>query len=262
MFKKSDFPRWLILYVLAILLVAGVINLFMHLAIPTAPGLNAPTWLTFWGSYLGGAIGCLPALAALYDNRKEARKQHEESENSRRLAAMPVITFEDNSSSFSLDQIDSLSTLSGMTLLGMDTGFHSTFKAHDPNKYCEKLKQLDASYSGIFFFDFQNIGVGPALNISLSCSNISPHRSIPLKSIGANETRSLLFCIQIPPEGDPSHPIQYDIKITFSDIFGNDYFQVQPLICGNHQHTFGSISLPELILKQEEFNEKKQAKAD
>lgn len=60
MFKKSDFPRWLILYVLAILVVAGVIDLFMYLAIPTAPGLNAPTWLTFWGSYLGGAIGCLP----------------------------------------------------------------------------------------------------------------------------------------------------------------------------------------------------------
>lgn len=58
--QKSDFPRWLILYVLAILVVAGVIDLFMYLAIPTAPGLNAPTWLTFWGSYLGGAIGCLP----------------------------------------------------------------------------------------------------------------------------------------------------------------------------------------------------------
>ncbi len=90
MFKNKKIPHWIILYVVAILLVACAVNGLMYLAVPTLPDLNAPTWLGFWGSYLGGAIGCLPALAALYDNRLEARRQHEESEKSRRLAAMPA----------------------------------------------------------------------------------------------------------------------------------------------------------------------------
>ena len=90
MLKIRKIPHWIIFYVVAILLVACAVNGLMYLAVPTLPDLNAPTWLGFWGSYLGGAIGCLPALAALYDNRREARRQHEESEKSRRLATMPV----------------------------------------------------------------------------------------------------------------------------------------------------------------------------
>ena len=90
MFKKQKFLRWLLIYILVILGIAIIVNVLMFLSIPTDSSLNAPTWLGFWGSYLGGAIGCVPALLALYDNRREARRQHEESEKSRRLAAMPV----------------------------------------------------------------------------------------------------------------------------------------------------------------------------
>lgn len=90
MFKNRKIPHWIFLYVVAILLVAGAVNGLMYLSVPTLPVLDAKTWLGFWGSYLGGAIGCVPALLALYDNRREARKQHEESEKSRRLAVMPV----------------------------------------------------------------------------------------------------------------------------------------------------------------------------
>ena len=82
--------HWFGFYVVVMLAIPGIVNFLMNLAIPTLPDLNAPSWLGFWGSYLGGAIGCLPALAALYDNRREARRQHEESERSRRLAVMPV----------------------------------------------------------------------------------------------------------------------------------------------------------------------------
>lgn len=89
--KKGKLPLWIFLYILGILLLAIVINIAMGFSIPSADkSLDGPSWLDFWGGYLGGAIGCLPALAALYDNRREARSQHEESEKSRRLAAMPV----------------------------------------------------------------------------------------------------------------------------------------------------------------------------
>lgn len=58
--------HWFGFYVVVMLAIPGIVNFLMNLAIPTLPELTAPTWLGFWGSYLGGAIGCLPALAA-YD---------------------------------------------------------------------------------------------------------------------------------------------------------------------------------------------------
>ena len=247
MFKNRKIPHWIFLYVSAILLVACAVNGLMYLAIPTLPDLSAPSWLDFWGGYLGGAIGCLPALAALYDNRREARRQHEESETSRRLATMPVISCENNSSSFSLNQVDSLLTLSGMILLDMASGFHNFFSPADPKKYVEYLDLIDDSYSGFVFIDFQNIGLGPALNVSITCSNSQQKRPLLMKSIGSNETRSLLLCIQIPHDADDNYLVQYDIEIEFSDIFGNQYVQVQPLMCRKKQHAISDISIPTLV---------------
>ena len=249
--KLTEFiqAHWLWAYVVAMLAIPGIVDGFMYLAIPTRPDLTAPTWLTFWGSYLGGAIGCMPALAALYDNREEARRQHEESEKSRRLSAMPVMACEDNSHSFSFSRMDSLSKLSALVLLDSSTGLHDGFNHPDPNKYREILKQIDTSYSGLMFFEFHNIGAGPALNVSLACSNVPQQRPLLLKSIGANETRSLLLCVQIPPKAGDNYRFRYNIEITFSDIFGNQYVQVQPLICQKELHSLSDISLPELVKK-------------
>lgn len=247
MFKNRKIPHWIFLYVVAILLVAGAVNGLMYLAVPTLPDLNAPTWLTFWGSYLGGAIGCVPALLALYDNRREARRQHEESEKSRRLAALPVIACEDSSSAFQAARLDEFFRLSALVLLDSDKGLHDSFSADHPTKYAEKLKQLDSSYSWIIYLDFQNIGAGPALNVSLACLNVSQPGAISLASIGSNERKAILVCLQIPPEADEYYQLQYDIGITFNDIFGNHYVQVQPLFCRKTQRALGNISVPKLI---------------
>lgn len=248
MFKNRKIPHWIILYVVVILLVACAVNGLMYLAVPTSPGLTAPSWLDFWGGYLGGAIGCDPALLALYDNRREARRQHAESEKSRRIAAMPVIACEDNSSAFQAARLDEFFKLSALVLLNSDKGLHDSFSADRPTRYAEKLKQLDSSYSWIIYLDFQNIGAGPALNVSLACLNVPNPGAISLASIGSNERKTLLVCLQTPPAHE-HHQIQYDIGITFNDIFGNHYVQVQPLFCRKAQRALGNISVPELIEK-------------
>lgn len=246
MFKNRKIPHWIFLYVVAILLVAGAVNGLMYLSVPTLPVLDAKTWLGFWGSYLGGAIGCVPALLALYDNRREARRQHEESEKSRRLAALPVMACEDNSSSFSLSEVDSLSSLTAMVFLDSVVGLHGSFNHPDPNQYREKLKQLDDSYPGVIFFDIHNIGAGPALNVTLACSNILQTKPLLLKNIGTNETRSLLLCVQIPPRSDNNYQIDFNFEITFNDIFGNTYVQKLNLNCTKEQHSLSTISIPNL----------------
>ena len=246
--KKGNLPLWIFLYILGILLLATIVNALMVLPIPTDASLNAPTWLGFWGSYLGGAIGCLPALAALYDNRREARRQHEESEKSRRLSAMPVIACESSFTRLYTTQLDAFFDVAGMALLNQTEGLHEAFSSFNPLKYAEKANQLDASYSSFICLTFHNIGHGPALNVSVACLNISEHQStIPLKSIGSNEKKSLVLAIQIPPDADEHYQAQYHIGISFSDIFGNRYVQVQPLFCRKTEHALGNLSVPELI---------------
>lgn len=245
--KKGKLPLWILGYAAVILVIAVVINVAMGFSIPTNAGLTAPTWLGFWGSYLGGAIGCIPALLALYDNRREARLQHEESEKSRRLAAMPVISCENLS--VSRFQTEPFSTLSAMVFLNQTVGLHNSFKSPDPRKYKEILAQIGDPYSRNIFLDFHNIGAAPAINISLSCLNIPQQRPLLIDSIGSKEKKTFLFCIQIPPDASEDHLAEYNIKITFSDIFGNYYTQIQPIICSLTSHGLCSISLPELVKK-------------
>lgn len=245
--KKGKLPLWIFLYILGILLLATIVNALMGLPIPTDASLTAPSWLDFWGGYLGGAIGCLPALAALYDNRREARRQHEESEKSRRLAALPVIACEDSFTRFYVVQPDAFLDLSSMAQLNQNEGLHEAFSSHDPVEYAEKISQLDSSYSGFIYLTFHNIGHGPALNVSVACLNVSQHGAIPLKSIGSSESKSLMLAVQIPSEADEHYQVQYHIGISFSDIFGNRYVQVQPLFCRKTEHALGNISVPELI---------------
>lgn len=247
--KTGKLPLWIFLYILGVLLLAIVINIAMGFSIPSADkSLDGPAWLDFWGGYLGGAIGCLPALAALYDNRREARRQHEESETSRRLAAMPVFACENSFTRLYATQLDAFFDVSGMALLNQTEGLHEAFSAFDPLKYAEKADQLDASFSSFICLTFHNIGHGPALNISVACLNASEqHGSIPLKSIGSNEKKSLVLAVQIPPDTDEHYQVQYQIGISFSDIFGNRYVQVQPLFCRKTEHALGNISVPELI---------------
>ena len=245
--KKGKLPLWILGYAAVILVIAVVINVAMGFSIPTNAGLTAPTWLGFWGSYLGGAIGCIPALLALYDNRREARRQHEESEKSRRLAAMPVIACESNFTRLYATQLDAFFDVAGMALLNQTEGLHESFSTFDPRKYAEKAKQLDASYSSFICITFHNIGHGPALNISVTCLNISQKGTISLKSMGATERKTLMLALQIPPEADEHYQVQYDIGITFNDIFGNHYAQVQPLLCRKSQHALSDISIPTLV---------------
>ena len=207
--------------------------------------LSASDWLGFWGGYLGGALGCLPALAALFDNRREADRQHVESEKSRRLSALPVFSCDGNSLSFVSGQPETVTTLSGLIFLSQDAGFHGQFSSWNPEEYAEKVLEADENYLCLFF-ELRNIGAGPALNVSLACAPSSP---IPMKSIGIGEKSTVILAVYIPPDADQSYLYTYKIQISFTDIFGNQYLQCQPFNVRKAEYAFSEISTPELIEK-------------
>lgn len=211
MFKKGKLPRWLVLYVFGILLVAVTVNLLMHLAIPTLPDLNAPTWLGFWGSYLGGAIGCLPALAALYDNREEARRRHEENKESRRLAVMPVFDCrirhvshkyaEKHFSDFFV--IDSSGTL---------------YKADDADDWIELDCRQECNY-----IDLCNCGLGPAIQAKLFYNE----QLVDLFNLKNGDTAHYIFLPDIDYffGSQAGKPIKFAFTVKCQDLYGNQYAQ-------------------------------------
>lgn len=210
MFKNGKFPRWILLYVVAILFVAGTVNVLMYLAVPTLPDLNAPSWLGFWGSYLGGAIGCLPALEALYDNRREARRQHEESERSRRLAVMPVFDCRiryvsckfawEHSSNFFL--IDSDGVLR---------------KADD---YGDDTFELDQS-PRCNYVDLCNCGLGPALQVKLFYKG----HCVELFNLKNGDTAHYIFLPSNKYFFDSEAESTVQFTVESQDLYGNRYAQ-------------------------------------
>lgn len=147
--------HWIAAYFCAALIIAVVVNIGMSLPIASFNTLlDEDTWLTFWGSYLGGAIGCLPAIASYRHSIDESSRQHKESEESRRLAVMPVFDCriryisteyaKDNSSQYFV--IDS----------------NGTLREGDFDDWLE----LDC-YQKCNYIDLCNCGLGPALQAKL-----------------------------------------------------------------------------------------------
>lgn len=242
MSRKPPYIRYLLIYLATLLVSAAAVNGLMYLSIPTYPSLSSSSWLGFWGSYLGGAIGCVPALLALLHSMAESKSHREEIQTERRLSVLPVFSCKDNSISFTVGPPEILSTLSVLAFLDPQTGFHDSFSSHDPRKYQEKVNGSDESYLYVFF-EWHNIGAGPALNVSLSCSRFPSH-TVPLHSMGAGEAKTVVLGIQPPLDSGKDALLLYEILVSFSDVFGNTYTQRQPLIVKKDAYTISEISVP------------------
>lgn len=149
--------KWILLicaYILVIVGIAGLINFLMSPSFPSISSINAPTWLTFWGSYLGGAIGCLPAIAALQHSRQEARRQHEKEQNDARCAVMPVFDcrIRDVSRELFLKQYDKALAID---LLG-------NMHEQDFDEFSDNSLDPNCNY-----IDLCNCGLGPALQVKI-----------------------------------------------------------------------------------------------
>lgn len=208
--KLTEFiqAHWLWAYVVAMLAIPGIVDGFMYLAIPTRPDLTAPTWLTFWGSYLGGAIGCMPALAALYDNREEARRQHEENEKSRRLSVMPVFDC----------RIRYISTEKAKKhyLKFFLIDYNGILQIGDFDDWLE----LNC-YEHCHYMDLCNCGLGPALQAKLCFQD---HR-VDLFNLKNGYTSHYIFLFSskylLPSENERT----IHMTVECQDIYGNHYEQ-------------------------------------
>lgn len=201
--------HWIAAYFCAALIIAVVVNIGMSLPIASFNTLlDEDTWLTFWGSYLGGAIGCLPAIASYRHSIDESSRQHKESEESRRLAVMPVFDCriryisteyaKDNSSQYFV--IDS----------------NGTLREGDFDDWLE----LDC-YQKCNYIDLCNCGLGPALQAKLRFKDYC----VDLFNLKNGYTAHYIF---FPSDkyflsSNAKHTVCFTVEC--QDIYGNLYAQ-------------------------------------
>ena len=235
--KNVKLSVWILLYILGILLLAAIVNTLMGLAIPTDASLNAPTWLGFWGSYLGGAIGCLPALAAYRHSIEESRRQHEEfqeqlqesrqqsdeqyksTEKDRHASHLPVIDYDITHIESPVDFASvSLSSIRVVLLQGSDTS-SVILKKLDVMEITGIIKNKQHD---VVLLSIRNVGHGPALSVVLRCSSFS----YPIRTLAENESCMILLCL------NRTNSRTYHLEFTFSDMLGWNYRQSHDFMLG------------------------------
>lgn len=201
--------HWVAAYFCAALMIAVVVNIGMSLPITSLNTfLDEHDWLTFWGSYLGGAIGCLPAIAAYRHSIDESDRQHKESEESRRLAVMPVFDC----------RIRYVSTKKAKKR------FSNFFLIDFNGKLCigdlEDWSELNC-YPACHYMDLCNCGLGPALQAKLCFQD---HR-VDLFNLKNGYTSHYIFLFSskylLPSENEGT--VHFTVEC--HDIYGNRYEQ-------------------------------------
>lgn len=226
--------HWIGFYFLCMFAIAFTINLGMCAPIVSFnPSLEANDWLGFWGGYLGGAIGCLPALAAYRHSIDESKRQHEEfqeqlqesrrqsdtqyenMEKDRHLTHLPVM---DNHLTL-LKSISDLSLLSCPPIQVLYEQLPGTTGHYIRTPSQSELHRIfEKDDHDIILLNVRNIGHGPALSIRLFCETAS---SVSIGALGEKDSYTFIFCLA------RSNNRSYHFKFSYSDMLGWNYQQSQ-----------------------------------
>lgn len=245
--------HWIAAYFCAALIIAVVVNIGMRLPIVSFnTSLKSDTWLTFWGSYLGGAIGCLPAIAAyrhsidesnrqhqefqeqLQESRKQADEQYGNMEKDRHLSHLPVI---DNR----LKYIKSLTDLSSVSISSIRILLE---QGSIPNGYAPKTPDLveiqnilKKNKLDVVLLNIRNVGHGPALAISLYFAA----SAFSIGTLAEQESCMILLCL------NRNNERRYHLEFSFCDMLGWNYRQSHDFLLLTESSYLSPIDPPERV---------------
>lgn len=213
--QKPHF-HWLWLYVFAIICIAFIVNLCMFIPIPTPSGLNNGYWLGFWGSLLGGSIGCIPAIAALRENRLESERQFEKEQRNRRLGVIPIFDCQILDRPYTFYNSHSIQN-------GFVIDYLGTLRNRNE---CDDQEPYESEMMN--FLKLSNCGLGPALNVKLSFDN----SSVDLSYIrNGNDPYFYWIVLSRGFFKDEDTMSHISLVLSFSDVYGNRYKQTFVFRC-------------------------------
>lgn len=214
--KGKDSAHWIWKYIVLMLFLAAAVNAVMYLPIPTLSTPSSGDLLGFWGSFLGGIIGCIPAIAALLHSQAESKRLHEEATEAQRNSVLPVFSVFLDRNISAKDPNDYKMFL----LVSTDKGISARpiSRIADYTSYLEECADENKWIRCNLML--RNIGLGPALGplLSFDLDEYPNCGTVAFSSLGAEQEILFLMCA---PVGTSSR-----CKIVFSDIFGNTYSQL------------------------------------
>ena len=264
--KNNQDNNWLLRYIFAVFLISLLVNMGMYLPIPTLDTLEAGNWLDFWGGYLGGVLGCIPAFAALHESRRQAkqqheevqeqleesrrqaRKQYEEAEKNRRLSVQPI---------FGIELVPMKAPPSSVSDIELRSAFDfsSGLKTLDTPIMLPVIRTLFNQYqNGQAYIILRNLGFGPALDVKLVYEEFeNAYRgSVDFRIIDKGETSKHLFLYRdsFPQENQKEKVAHF--FLVYRDIFENQYKQPFKLLVFSNTFVLTSPSSPSLIYPKTE----------
>lgn len=234
---------WLIFAVFALLIPVFVNLIFKYGSIGSAPDLGNAPWLGFWGSYLGGLLGSIAALLAIFESRRQAKEQREENNKMRRLSVLPI---------FNLNQIHLNPILDDSEYVSYGPDVYFSFShgfSHSPNPdnpISTNNLELQMDPSNIIF---RNVGFGPALNVQLFLLNSNrsiDSTSLSLNTVEQNSSKSFLFYYDDVFHASNGGEIVVDFLLSYSDVFQNKYEQKGRFLVFPNKYDFLSLKTPTL----------------
>lgn len=238
--SKNEERKWnwkhigvMLLIIIALLLIPpSTVNLFTKNNLKATEQPVAPPWIGFWGSYLGGMLGSIAALLALFETRHQSRLQQFENNENRRLSVMPAIDM-------SCRLKKNNETVSSFFILERN-GSGSVF--------CEQTKEEYYKYKPDkeLILCFTNIGLGPAFEVQISYDKNPSTAPIKVDSIKAGNTDIYGFNFSLSVNKDESFPF----SVLFTDILGNTYKQSHVMKMSSGELFFSAASTPDITDKK------------
>lgn len=230
--KKKKPKRKLILVVLTLLAVLvllilvppSIVNCLTFNSLMTSKESPAIPWIGFWGAYLGGLLGSIAALIALFETRHQSNLQQIENDENRRLSVMPALDI-------SARPIEKNIIAKSFFIL----------KPNDPISFSELTKAEYSTYprNHEAILCFTNIGLGPAFNIQLSFADIAPIKIDGLK-VGQTNAYGIKPFLSAGQDEYES----FSFSVIFSDILGNRYKQSQIMKISRGELFFSAADAP------------------
>ena len=233
---------WIIFYILLAAGTPWILNLaFMRFTVDSAEDLGNPQWLGFWGSFLGSALACIPALIAITQNNRFARQQHMEFLTSQRLSVRPI---------FDLKIYHDLYPKSSKEVFDGIYAMDKQGALYHPDYYDFIFLSQSQSANKMKFI---NCGSGPALQATLSMNQSSVN--LPHLAKESNSAFQFFPDMEFFKGKISKGSGVFSLELTFCDIYGNRYtqpFKVKCYPCSDEGIDYLSfdvisVSQPELL---------------
>lgn len=217
-------------FISAIIIIPIILNCLLYLPFPLTPwDLSNKDWLSFWGSFLGGCIGGIATLFAVYYTLKQNLVYYHQSikkqDHKTRIEVLPYIDVRPYSENESIENITLIQFPSGYILFNTNEVTYSaklsgfSFRTDEngiSDFYNTDIPKIKTPLS------ICNVGMYSAVDVTFELNNsiYKDYAIMPSFNLKEGKTFNLYFIFDKQfPKGE------HIFNVKFKNIYGDEYLQ-------------------------------------